>query len=210
MKNMRMNSRAARAGLGESKRPTKGNARRPPKSDAHQRGGTSRRCQKGSCYFLPFFFLALPEAGGSRLSSRRCRLSSRRCRLSTMTDAGLAARQLAKKYLRRHSLGEPLLLEFFTTASLNRQTKAWKNPAAGQGVGSLLVALLPDAVTGGSPTRPWSVKGVGSASNLRFAVPQLSPLLSAKSGEAMPKVAGAVFPAVLAPHSRFAISQRSP
>ena len=59
MKMMQMNSRAARAGLGESKRPTKGNARRPPKSDAHQRGGTSRRCQKKQLLFFAFLLLGL-------------------------------------------------------------------------------------------------------------------------------------------------------
>ena len=128
------------------------------------------------------------------------------------TWQGLAACQLVKIYLRRHSLGEPPLLEFFTTECLYRQTKAWNSPTSGQGVASLLGTLLPDAVTGGSPTRPWSAKGVGPANSLRFAIPQRSPLPSSKSGEVMsgrptgdltrlPKVAGAVVPTMRGSHS---------
>ena len=194
-------------------RPTKGNVRRPPKSDAHKRAARVD-VPAGGSYFLPFFFLALLPAGGSRLgsawrslSSWRSRLSSHRSRLRSRLRnlssvlAYLTARQLAKMYLRRNALGVPLLPAYLTAACLNRQTKAWNSPASGHGVGSLLVTLLPDAVTGGSPTRPWSVKGAGSASSLRFAVPQLSLLLSAKTGAAVPKVAGAVFPAMLAAHS---------
>ena len=151
----------------------------------------------GSCFFLPFFFLALLSAGGRQS----------RMQLAT-TWQGLAACQLAKIYLRRQSLGEPPLLELFTKRCLYRQTKAWNSPTSGQGVGSLLGTLLPDAVTGGSPTRPWSAKGVGPATSLRFAIPQNTPLPSTTSGEALrqapdklPKVAGAVIPTMRGSHS---------
>ena len=161
----------------------------------------------GSCFFLPFFFLALLSAGGRQSRMQRMQLAT--------TWQGLAACQLAKIYLRRQSLGEPPLLELFTKRCLYRQTKAWNSPTTGQGVRSLLGTLLSDAVTGGSPTRPWSAKGVGPATSLRFAIPQRSPLPSSKPGEAMsgrptggltrlPKVAGAVeqvFPTMRGSHS---------
>ena len=184
-------SRARRAGRtqtpqDERERPTKQQRTTAPKSVPPNRRRHEQTAPMGGCYFLPFFLLALLAAGGSRLSSERLRLSSRRCRLRFISSSWAfklstqAARQLAKRYSKIPTLGEPLLLEFFTAACLNRQTKAWTSPVSGRSVGSLLATLQPDAVTGGSPTRPWSVEGVGPASNLRFAVPPLSPLLSAK------------------------------